>query len=107
MGQLVRRLWSAETGSALVEYGLIIAILALGLIAVLTGFRNAVGGLTNRTSVTIARQSSQGYGVGGGPAAPPVSLAPAPEDPSEPDSSGSDGADSTGIAAALRAAGAR
>jgi Flp pilus assembly pilin Flp len=104
MGQLVRRLWSAETGSALVEYGLIIAVLALSLIAVLTGFRSAVGDLTNRTSVTIARQSSQGYGAGGGVVAPPVSATPVPEEPAAPDSSG---ADSTGIAAALHAAGAR
>lgn len=66
MEQLVRRLRSCETGSALVEYGLIIAVVALGLFAVLVGFRDAVGNLTNQTSVTISKQSGGGYGSGGG-----------------------------------------
>src|SRR5262245_59077138 len=66
MGQLVRRFRSCESGSALVEYGLIIAVVALGLFAVLVGFRDAVGNLTNQTSVTISKQSGGGYGRGGG-----------------------------------------
>jgi Flp pilus assembly pilin Flp len=90
MGQLVRRFCTCETGSALTEYGLVIAVVALGLFGVLTGFRNAVGDLTNRTSVTIARQSSQGYGSGGGVATPPVSATPVPKAPADPDSTSSD-----------------
>ena len=66
MGQLIRRFRSCETGSALTEYGLIIAAVALGLVAVLIGFRDAVGNLTNQTSVTISHQSGRGYGSGGG-----------------------------------------
>jgi Flp pilus assembly pilin Flp len=66
MGQLVRRFRSCESGSALVEYGLIIAVVALGLFAVLVGFRDAVGNLTNQTSVTITKHSGGGYGRGGG-----------------------------------------
>jgi Flp pilus assembly pilin Flp len=66
MGQLVRWFRSCETGSALVEYGLIIALVALGLFAVLVGFRDAVGNVTNQTSVTITQKSGGGYGRGGG-----------------------------------------
>jgi Flp pilus assembly pilin Flp len=64
--QLVRRFRSCETGSALTEYGLLIAVVALGLLAVLVGFRDAVGNLTNQTSVTITQKSGGGYGRGGG-----------------------------------------
>jgi Flp pilus assembly pilin Flp len=103
MGQLVRRFWSCETGSALTEYGLIIAVVALGLIASLAVFRNAVGNLTNRTAVTISRQSSQGYGSGGGIGVgiPPAGVTPVDAAPAEPDSTAGD---STAVAAASRAA---
>jgi Flp pilus assembly pilin Flp len=53
-------------GSALTEYGLIIAVVALGLFAVLVAFRDAVGNLTHQTSVTISKHSGGGYGSGGG-----------------------------------------
>ena len=90
MGQLVRRFCSCDSGSAVTEYGLVIAVVALGLTAVLTGFRNAVGDLTNRTSVTIADQSGRGYGTGRGPWTPPVSATPVPKAPADPDSTSSD-----------------
>lgn len=90
MGQLVRRFCSCDTGSALTEYGLVIAVVALGLTAVLAGFRNAVGDLTNQTSVTIADQSGRGYGAGGGAGTPPVSATPVPKAPADPDSTSSD-----------------
>jgi Flp pilus assembly pilin Flp len=64
MGALLRRLRSCETGSALTEYSLIIAVLALGLVAALGVFRNSVGTMTNRTSGTISGQSGR-YGSGG------------------------------------------
>ena len=66
VGRLARRFRSCETGSAVVEYGLLIAVVALGLFAVLVAFRDAVGNVTNQTSVTISRQSSGGYGRSGG-----------------------------------------
>jgi Flp pilus assembly pilin Flp len=53
-------------GSALTEYGLLIAVVALGLFAVLVGLRDAVGNLTQQTSVTITQKSGGGYGRGGG-----------------------------------------
>jgi len=99
MGKLVRRFWSCETGSALTEYGVIIAFVALGLTAMLTTFRNSVGDLANRTAVTISDQSSQGYGAGSDVGVPPPSITPVEADPAAPDSSGSD---STGAAAGLQ-----
>jgi Flp pilus assembly pilin Flp len=95
MGQLVRRLRSCETGSALTEYGLLIAVVALGLIALLAGFRNAVGDLTNRTSVRISHQSSRGFGYGRGGTARPDGGKNVPDSPPEPEA---DPGDSTGVA---------
>jgi Flp pilus assembly pilin Flp len=103
MGQLVRRLRSCETGSALTEYGLIIAVLALGLVAALGVFRNAIGGTTSRTSGTISRQSGQSYGHRGGGIARGV-IIPVEAAPARPDSSGGD---STAIATGSSAAAAR
>ena len=97
MKQLVRRFRSCETGSALTEYGLLIAVVALGLIGLLAAFRNAVGDLTNRTSVTITRQSSQGFGYGRGGGVRPIGGKPAPDTPSEPEPEPDEG-DSTGVA---------
>lgn len=94
MVQLVRRYWSCETGSALTEYGLMIAVVALGLIGALAVFRNAVGDLTNRTAVTISDQSSSGYGSGGGAGVAPMSWTGVPAPGPEPDSTAADSAPS-------------
>ncbi len=90
MGQFVRRFWSCETGSALTEYGLIIAVLAVGLVAALEVFRNKVGGVTEQTAITISHQAGRGYGSPG--AVPPLPWQPSPERPSAPDSAASDSA---------------
>jgi hypothetical protein len=73
---------------------LLIAVVALGLIALLAGFRNAVGDLTNRTSVTITKQSSRGFRYHGG-GVRPIGGKPAPDAPAEPEP---DSGDSTGVA---------
>jgi Flp pilus assembly pilin Flp len=81
----MRRLATSRVGAGLIEYALIVAVLALGLAGMLTIYRNSVGTLTKRTAVTVARQSGKGYG---GPVIiprRPVASAPAVEpEPSEP-----------------------
>ena len=104
MRQLVRRFRSCERGSGLTEYGLIIAAVAIGLFALLAGFRNAVGDVTNRTSVSISHKSSKGgYGRSGG--VRPYGGKPAPETPPEPEPEPEDG-DSTGVVVGSRQAAA-
>ncbi len=97
VGQLVRRFRSCETGSALIEYGLLIAVVALGLLAVLVGFRDAVGNLTHQTSVTITQKSGGGYGRGGGGGGIPHGGAgkASPDNPPEPEN-GDSGSASVG-----------
>jgi Flp pilus assembly pilin Flp len=97
MQRLIRRLRACETGEGLVEYGMLIALVALALIGVLTAFRNMVGGATNRTAVAISTQSAGGYGGASGPSGIPVSLSPAKEEaPTSPDSSSPGAPDSSG-----------
>lgn len=43
MKDLMKRFWNDESGQGLVEYALIIALVSIGLIAVLLLFRNAIG----------------------------------------------------------------
>jgi Flp pilus assembly pilin Flp len=95
--QLIRRLRTCEAGSGLVEYALLIAVVALGLVGVLRFFRNTTGGLTNRVSVSVSSQTGGGYGggTGGAPGASPVAHGPATADAdsssAEPDSSSGSG----------------
>jgi Flp pilus assembly pilin Flp len=105
MRQLLRRFRSCETGSALTEYTLMIAVLVLGLVAALGVFRNSVGNMTNRTSGTISRQSSQHYGSGGGAGPRGGAVTPADPDPTEPDPGEGDStavATTSGLPAARR-----
>jgi pilus assembly protein Flp/PilA len=43
MQALIGSLWGDESGQGLVEYALIIALVAIGLIAILTVLRNSIG----------------------------------------------------------------
>ncbi len=72
MRRLIRRLCTCEAGSSVVEYGLLLAVLALALFGVLKVFRNTVGGITNRTAVTVSAQAAGAYGVAGPPAGVPT-----------------------------------
>jgi hypothetical protein len=78
---------------------LLIAVLAIGLVGVLAIFRNAVGGLTNRTAISVSTHAAGGYGkgtaVGGAPSWGTIAHGPSPADPdssaAEPDSSSATG----------------
>ena len=65
MRELFRRIRTCETGAGLVEYGLLLAVVALGLVAALRLFRTSVGGLTNRAVISVSAQTGGSYGLGG------------------------------------------
>ncbi|MBA3318611.1 MAG: Flp family type IVb pilin [Gemmatimonadales bacterium] len=58
-------LWSNflgdESGQGLVEYALIIALVAIGLIAILTLLRNSIGNVFNTTRNTLNSVPSSSY----------------------------------------------
>jgi Flp pilus assembly pilin Flp len=87
--QLIHRFRACEAGAGLVEYGLLLAMGALALIAALQLYTSAVAGLTSRATFTISKQSAGGYAhgpnsAGGGTAGSPSPAGP--EDPESPDS---------------------
>jgi pilus assembly protein Flp/PilA len=49
MSALARQFMSDESGQGLVEYALIIALVAIGLIVILTLLRNSIGNVFNET----------------------------------------------------------
>lgn len=61
MGQLIGRLRSCDSGTGLVEYGLLLGVLALGLAGAVTLLRKSVERLTTSVSVGITQQGSGGY----------------------------------------------
>ena len=89
MRQLIRRVRTCEAGAGLVEYSLIVAVVAICLIGILKLYREAVGGLTNKTAVTISAQAGSGYGSSAGMGGPPVRAGHSAQepDPADPDSS--------------------
>jgi Flp pilus assembly pilin Flp len=97
--QLIRRFRICEAGAGAVEYALLLAVLAIGLMGVLAIFRNAVGGITNRTAISVSTHAAGGYGtsrsVGGGVIGGIVAHGPPATDPdsssAEPDSSSAAG----------------
>jgi Flp pilus assembly pilin Flp len=96
--QLIRRLRACEAGAGVVEYAFLIAVLALGLVGILTLFRNSVGDVMNRTATNVETQTAGGYGsVGayGAPGGGAVAQGPAADTPDSssaaPDSSAASG----------------
>lgn len=53
MSQLWQSFLSDDSGQGLVEYVLIIALVAIGLIAIITVFRNAIGRIFSVISDTL------------------------------------------------------
>ena len=54
-------LLSDESGQGLVEYALIIALVAVGLIAILLVLRNSIGDVFNNTSEALVNAPSNPY----------------------------------------------
>lgn len=53
MSALARQFMSDDSGQGLVEYALIIALVAIGLIVILTLLRNSIGNVFNTTRNTL------------------------------------------------------
>jgi pilus assembly protein Flp/PilA len=53
--------WSDETGQGLVEYALIIALVAVGLIAILLVLRNSIGNVFNNAATQLNNAPSNPY----------------------------------------------
>lgn len=71
MRQLLRRFRRHDRGEGLTEYALLIALLAIGLIAILTLARNAIGSSLDRASADVARSSTASYGGAPSPRSSP------------------------------------
>jgi Flp pilus assembly pilin Flp len=85
-----------------IEYGLLLAVLALALVGVLTTLRNSVGGVANRTSTRVA-QSAGGYrNPGKAPTDNPVAQSPAAPDPDSSSASEDGSPEEGGATAAVR-----
>jgi pilus assembly protein Flp/PilA len=66
MGGFLKRFWHEESGQGLTEYALILALVAIGLIAVLIVFRDAIGGIFDRIAETLQGAPADSYTPGGG-----------------------------------------
>jgi pilus assembly protein Flp/PilA len=56
MMQLVKRLWNEDSGQGMVEYGLIIALVAVALVGALVFFREQIAGIFNGITGAINPQ---------------------------------------------------
>jgi len=64
MNDLMTRFWNNESGQGLTEYALVIALVSVGLIAVLTVFRDSIGRVFDRISEVLDRAPQDGYTPG-------------------------------------------
>jgi pilus assembly protein Flp/PilA len=53
--------WSEESGQGLVEYALIIALVAIGLMAILLVLRNSIGNVFNNAATQINNAPTNPY----------------------------------------------
>jgi len=61
MRSLWKGLWSDESGQGLVEYALIIALIAVGLIAILLVLRNSIGNVFNNAATQLNNAPATPY----------------------------------------------
>ncbi|MDH3271200.1 MAG: Flp family type IVb pilin [Gemmatimonadota bacterium] len=64
MQSLLTRFWHDESGQGLTEYALILALISIGLIAVLVIFRDAIGQIFDRIAQVLEGAPSEGYSPG-------------------------------------------
>jgi pilus assembly protein Flp/PilA len=53
MSKVLQKFWNDEQGQGLVEYVLIIALVAIGLVSIMLIFRNSIGNLFSRAANTL------------------------------------------------------
>lgn len=58
---LFERFWHEESGQGLTEYALILALVSIGLIAVLVVFRDSIGGIFDRIAQVLEGAPEEGY----------------------------------------------
>ena len=61
MREIWQAYWSDETAQGLVEYALIIALVAVGLIAILLVLRNSIGNVFNNAATQLNNAPSNPY----------------------------------------------
>jgi Flp pilus assembly pilin Flp len=61
MLSLFSRFWHEDTGQGLTEYALILALVSIGLIAVLVIFRDAIGGIFARIAQVLQGAPEEGF----------------------------------------------
>ena len=66
MLSLFTRFWHEDSGQGLTEYALVLALVSIGLIAVLVIFRDAIGGIFDKIASVLKGAPSQGYAPGSG-----------------------------------------
>jgi len=65
MKDLLKRFWNDESGQGLTEYALVLALVSVGLIAVLVLFRDAIGRVFDRVVEVLEGAPEGGYNSGG------------------------------------------
>jgi pilus assembly protein Flp/PilA len=61
MKAALQGLWQEDTGQGLVEYALIIALVAVGLIAILLVLRNSIGNVFNNAATQLNNAPTNPY----------------------------------------------
>ncbi|MDX1493298.1 MAG: Flp family type IVb pilin [Longimicrobiales bacterium] len=64
MQVLLTRFWNDDSGQGLTEYALILALISIGLIAVLVIFRDAIGAIFDRIAQVLEGAPNEGYSPG-------------------------------------------
>ena len=64
MLSLLARYWHDDSGQGLTEYALVLALISIGLIAVLVIFRDAIGSIFDRIAQVLQGAPSEGYTPG-------------------------------------------